>query len=190
MRVSSNSQSVAAQRREIERYLASHNGTEARWFVDEGISGATMDRPALEQLKRAIFMGEIDTVVVYALDRLARNAIEGLVLLADWLKRGIRLVVVTTQMDFSGEVGQMVASLLLHIAQMERTRIRDRQAAGIEAARANGKRWGGREPGTGWKADPQRALELRQRGLSNREIAAALRISTRTVIRMIRRDER
>ena len=46
------------------------------------------------------------------------------------------MVVVTMQMDFNGEVGQMVASLLLHIAQMERTRIRERQAAGIAAAKA------------------------------------------------------
>ena len=187
MRVSSNSQTVASQRRELERYLASQNGTEARWFVDEGVSGATMDRPALEQLKRAIFMGEIDTVVVYSLDRLARNAVEGLVLLADWLKRGVRLIVVTTQMDFSGEVGQMVASLLLHIAQMEPTHIRERQAAGIAAARANGKRWGGRKSGTGHKTDPSRVVALRRQGLANHEIAAALGVSTRTVIRVVRR---
>ena len=187
MRVSSNSQSVAAQRREIERYLASQNGTDVRWFVDEGISGATMERPALERLKRATFMSEVDTVVVYSLDRLARNAVNGLVLLADWLKRGVRLVVITTQMDFSGEEGQMVASLLLHIAQMERTRIRERQAAGIAAARANGKRWGGRKTGTGLKADPSRVMVLRRQGLANHEIAAALGVSTRTVIRVVGR---
>ena len=187
MRVSSNSQSVAAQRHELKRFLASHNGTEARWFIDEGVSGATMDRPALEQLKRAIFMGEVNTVVVYSLDRLARNAVEGLVLLADWLKRGVRLIVITTQMDFSGEVGQMVASLLLHIAQMERTLIRERQAAGIAAARANGNRWGGRKVGIGLKADPGRVMALRGQGLANHEIARALGVSTRTVTRAVRR---
>ena len=78
---------------------------------------------------------------------------------------------------------------MLHIAQMERTRIRERQAAGIAAARANGKRWGGRKPGTGLKADPKRVRALRTRGLTNREIATALGISTRTVIRVVQRAE-
>ncbi len=187
MRVSSRSQQVKSQRHQIERYLSANKADTARWFVDDGISGSVMDRPALDSLKRAIFLGEVDTVVVYSLDRLARDAVEGMVMIADWLRRGVRLIVITMQMDFSGEVGQMVASLLLHIAQMERTRIRERQAAGIAASRTKGKRWGGRRPGTGLKADPKRVLALRSRGLTNDEVASALNISTRTVIRMARR---
>ena len=187
LRVSSRSQKVKSQRYQIERYLSANKVDDARWFVDDGISGSVMDRPALNSLKRAIFLGEVDTVVVYAIDRLARDAIAGLNLIADWLQHKVRLVVVTTQMDFSGEVGQMVASLLLHIAQMERTRIRERQAAGIAASRAKGKRWGGRKQGTGLKADPKRVLALRRRGLTNREVASALNISTRTVIRTAKR---
>ena len=105
-------------------------------------------------------------------------------LISNWMGRGIRLIVLTMQMDFSGEVGQMVASLLLHIAQMERTHIRERQASGIAAAKAAGKRWGGRRTGTGYKADPKRVLELLRTGLTNREVAAAMNISIRTVIRM------
>lgn len=189
LRVSSRSQKVASQRREIERYLAAHSIADMRWFIDEGVSGTVMDRPALHRLKRAIFLGKVDTVIVYALDRLARTAVEGMLLLADWLKRRVRLVVITLQLDFSGEIGQMIASLLLHIAQMERTRTRERQAAGIAAAKATGKRWGGRRPGTGLKADPKRVLQLRRRGLTNREVASALNISTRTVIRMVKRAE-
>ena len=184
LRVSSRSQRVKSQRHQIERYLEAHAVADVRWFVDNAISGSIMERPALDKLKRAIFLGEVDTVIVYALDRLARDAVEGMVLIADWLKRGVRLVVLTMQMDFSGEVGQMVASLLLHIAQMERTRIRDRQAAGIAASLANGKRWGGRTPGTGRKADPERVRLMRRQGLTIREVASALNISTRTVIRM------
>ena len=143
-----------------------------------------MTRPGLAALKAAIFRGEIQTVVLYSLDRLARNAVEGMNLIAEWLRRNVRLVVITMQMDFSGEIGQMIASLLLHIAQMERTSIRERQAAGIAAARAAGKRWGGRKRGTGLKADPSRVRELRTRGLTNREIAKSLDVSTRTIVRL------
>ncbi len=189
MRISSRSQTTASQRREIERYLSANDITDARWYIDEGVSGAVMDRPALHDLKRSIFLGETTTVIVYAIDRLARNAVEGLVLLADWLKRGVRLVVITLQIDFAGEIGQMIASLLLHIAQMERSRLRERQAAGIAAAQAAGRKWGGRKPGTGLSADPQRVIELRRRGLTIREVAAALGISTRTVSRMVKRAD-
>ena len=189
LRVSSKSQSVRSQRREIERYLDANGIANPLWFVDEGVSGAHMTRSGLAALKAAIFKGEVQTVVLYSLDRLARNAVEGMNLIAEWLRRNVRLVVITMQMDFSGEVGQMIASLLLHIAQMERTRIRERQAAGIAAARAAGKRWGGRKKGTGLKADPKRVQELRTRGLNNHEVATALGISTRTVIRMSERNE-
>ncbi len=189
MRVSSKSQKVASQRREIERFLSGNDIADARWFIDEGVSGSVMERPALDALKRAVFMGEVDTVVVYALDRIARNAVEGMVLLADWLRCGVRLIVITLQIDFAGEIGQMIAALLLHLAQMERSRLRERQAAGIAAAKADGKTWGGRKPGTGLKADPKRVFELRRRGLTIREVAASLDISTRTVSRMVKRAE-
>ncbi len=187
MRVSSASQQVRSQRREIERYLKAHQLADVEWFTDEGVSGAVMDRPGLASMRRAIFDGTIGTVVLYSLDRLARNAVEGMNLIAEWLRRDVRLVVVTTQMDFSGDVGGMIASLLLHIAQMERTRIRERQAAGIAAAKEAGKHWGGRKPGVGWKADQGRVLALRERGLTYGEIGKALGVSSRTVSRMLQR---
>ena len=183
MRVSTSSQTVASQRREIERYLTAHRIGDVTWFIDNGATGTTMNRPALGELKSAVFRGEVQTIVLYSLDRLSRTALDGLNLLCEWLAAGVRLIVVTMEMDFSGTVGRMVASLLLHIAELERGHLRDRQAAGIAAARANGQRWGGRKPGTGRKADPRRVLELRRRGLSNREVAQALGVSVRTVQR-------
>jgi len=70
---------------------------------------------------------------------------------------------------------------------MVRTSIRERQASGIAAARAIGKRWGGRKSGTGIKVDPQRIIELKRSGLTNGEVAAALSVSTRTLIRATKR---
>lgn len=188
LRVSSKGQKVDSQRREIERYLKAHDMREVKWFVDEGISGATMDRPALDELKRAIFMGEVDTVVVYALDRLARNALEGMNLLADWLKRGVRLVVITLQLDFTGDIGQMVASLLLHIAQMERTRIRERQAAGIAAARAKGKTWGGSDKGRLLWITPEQVEAIKTMAANGEKIVRIARtvgVNRSTVYRLL-----
>ena len=211
LRVSSKSQKVASQRRAIRQYLDGHriDVPKHHWFEDAGWSGKSLDRPGMDDLQRAVFMGDADTIIVYSLDRLARNALEGMTLLADWLKRGVRLVVLTLQMDFSGDVGRMVASLLFHIAEMERNRIRQRQADGIAAARASCARcstpkhnvpmvdgkcprcngtearsWGGRRPGK-YKVPPARARELADKGLKQHEIATALGCSTRTVIRML-----
>ena len=211
LRVSSKSQKVASQKRAIRQYLDGHKIVipEDRWFIDHGWSGKSLDRPGMDDLQRAVFMGDVDLIVVYSLDRLARNALEGMTLLADWLKRGVRLVVLTLQMDFSGDVGRMVASLLFHIAEMERNRIRARQAEGIAAAKdscaqcskpkhnvlmvdgrcprcrgTEGRSWGGRRSGK-FKVPPARARELAEKGLKQTEIAKALGVSTRTVIRML-----
>ena len=70
-------------------------------------------------MRRAIFDGEVDTVVVWMLDRISRRQHEGIGLLADWCERGISVVVVTQQIDLSGAVGRMVASVLFGLAEIE-----------------------------------------------------------------------
>ena len=92
----------------------------------------------------------------------------------------VQLIVVTLQIDFSGDIGQMIASLLLHIAQMERNRILERQQAGIAAAKERGVKWGGRKEGTRLIAY-DRAIGLRDRGLTIAEIARALGCSRQSL---------
>jgi len=121
--------------------------------------------------------------VVYRLDRLSRSMLDGLNVLADWLGKGVRLVSVCERFDFQGVVGQMVAALLLGIAQMEQQTRRERQQAGIEVARRDGK-YRGRKPGT-LKGSPARARELREQGLAVPEVARALGVSVRSVRRYL-----
>ena len=66
-------------------------------------------------MQDAIFAGEIDTVVVWKLDRLARNLKEGVNVLADWCQRGVRVIAITQQIDLSGPVGNLIATLLFGI---------------------------------------------------------------------------
>ena len=77
------------------------------------------------------------------------------------------------QIDLKGALGQTVAALLLGLAQMEREASHERQMAGIEAARAAGKTWGGRKRGT-TTVDYARADTLRRTGLKVAEIARSL----------------
>ena len=78
----------------------------------------------------------------------------------------------------------MLCSILLGVAEMEQETRKERQAAGIEAARERGVYLGRKEGTT--KAAPERALELSARGLNHKEIATALGVSRRTVIRYLK----
>jgi hypothetical protein len=91
-------------------------------------------------------------VVVWKLDRISRRQREGVNLLADWCERGVRVVVITQQLDLSGAVGRLVASVLFGLAEIEHEYRRERQAAGIAVAKQKG-RYHGRVQGT-TKAQP------------------------------------
>lgn len=138
LRVSTHDQDVAAQRRVVERFLRERHMEVASelWYVDSGYSGKNVDRPALRQLKAAVSAGSIEIVVVYALDRLARRILDGIELIVHWLQGGTRIMSVREDLDFGGDVGQIIAGVLFGVAQMERTIARERQAHGIENARA------------------------------------------------------
>jgi len=117
--------------------------------------------------------------VVWKLDRLARNLKEGVNVLADWCQCGMRIISVTQQIDLSGPVGHLIASLLFGIAEIELQHAKERQAAGSALAKQRGV-YTGRRRGT-TKAPSARAHALRKQGLTVREIAQALGVKERTV---------
>ena len=188
VRVSTVGQNEAGQRAEIERWLTGNGIDPASvvWFVDKK-SGDNLNRPAFEKLQAAVFAGEVGTIVVYKLDRLSRKLREGLNTLCDWCERGLRVVSVTQQIDFNGTVGKMLAAVLLGIAEMEQETRRERQRAGIDVAKREGK-YQGRKTGT-TKATPARALSLREKGNSVEEIATAMGVSRNTVFRYFRQAQ-
>lgn len=191
VRVSTASQNEAGQKREILQWIAGNgiNPNSVIWYIDKE-SGETLKRPEFEQLQKDIFNGAIKTVVVYKLDRLSRSLKDGVGTLCSWCSKGIRVVSTSQQIDFTGAMGQLVAAVLFAVAQFETETRRDRQAAGIAVAKEKGS-YRGRIPGA-VKAgvNPARAVELRKKGLANDEIAKAMGISIRTVIRYLNRFEK
>jgi DNA invertase Pin-like site-specific DNA recombinase len=184
IRVSSQSQKTASQKADIRRWLTAHghDPDNVQWFEDKE-TGATMQRPSLMALKKAIFAGRVKTVVVWKLDRLARSMREGINILTAWCESGVRVVSVTQQIDLSGTVGHLVAGVLFAIAEIELQNTKERQAAGIAAAKKRGV-YKGRAKGT-TKARPRRAKELKGQGLSVPEIAQVMGISERTARRYL-----
>lgn len=151
LRVSTKDQKNALQRAEISQWLAGHghNLDEVTWYEDTG-SGADANRPQFEKLQADVFSGNISMVVVYKLDRLSRDIKTGVNLIYDWIDKGIRLVSVTQQMDFTGSTGKLIGSLLMALADIEREYILERQADGIAAAKATGVYKGGKK-GVLWR---------------------------------------
>jgi DNA invertase Pin-like site-specific DNA recombinase len=184
VRVSSRRQKDDSQRAEIQKWLDANaiDPKLVEWYADKE-TGTTLKRPAFDRLQADIFHGKVKTVVLWKLDRLSRRLRDGVTTLADWAERGLRVVVVTQALDFNGAIGRTLAALLLGLAEIEWEYRKERQAAGIEVAKKKGV-YKGRAKGT-TKSKPDRAQELKAKGLTAAEIATALGVSQRTVFRYI-----
>jgi DNA invertase Pin-like site-specific DNA recombinase len=185
VRVSTLEQNLESQKAEILNYLNNHGIDIGRvvWYQDKD-SGANLRRPQFEKLQRDIFNGKVSTVVLWKLDRLSRNLRDGINVLADWADRGLRVVSVIQHIEFNGTMGKIVSALMLGLAEMELSHNKERQRAGIDAAKKRGV-YKGRKPGS-VKADAERARVLRDKGNTASEIATSLGISERTVFRYLR----
>ena len=185
--VSSRRQKTDSQKAEITRWLRGNGFKDAdvTWFEDKE-TGKTLKRPAFDELQSAIFSGKVKTIVVWKLDRISRRLKDGINLLAEWCEVGVRVVSVTQQIDLTGAVGRMVASVMFGLAEIELEYRRERQSAGIKVAKQRGI-YEGRKRGT-TKAKPERARTLQKQGLTASEIANALKISDRTVFRYLAND--
>jgi DNA invertase Pin-like site-specific DNA recombinase len=184
VRVSSRGQKDDSQRAEMQKWLKG-NGIDRRqvqWYADRE-SGTTLKRPEFDRLQRDISNGKIKCVILWKLDRLSRRLKDGVNILADWAERGLKVVVTSQQLEFNGSVGRMIAALLLGLAEIEWEFRKERQQAGIAVARKKGV-YRGRKHGT-TKGRPERAKELKAKGLSPGEIATALGVSERTVFRYV-----
>lgn len=183
IRVSTTSQNSESQRNEIERWLKGNgvNGGGIVWFEDKD-TGSDLDRPAFASLQKAVFMGEIKSVVVWRLDRLSRSQKDGINTLADWCEKGVRVVSVTQQLDLSGVTGRLIAGVLFAVAEMELEAIKERQAAGIAAAKERGVYKSNATRRIGYrKVDRQQVLDMRKQGVGASKIARELGLARSTV---------
>ena len=129
--------SLDAQYEACSAYIASqkHEGWKrlADRFDDGGISGGTLERPALQRLMAEIDAGRIDMVVVYKIDRLTRALADFVRLVERLDAKGCSFVSVTQAFNTSTSMGRLTLNVLLSFAQFEREvtaeRIRDKIAA-------------------------------------------------------------
>src|SRR5258705_5016286 len=129
--------SLHAQREACEAFIQSQTGEGWRLvktaYDDGGLSGGTMERPALQRLMADINEGLIDVVVVYKVDRLTRSLTDFAKMVEVFDARGVSFVAVTQQFNTTTSMGRLTLNVLLSFAQFEREvtgeRIRDKIAA-------------------------------------------------------------
>ncbi|PZO40713.1 MAG: hypothetical protein DCE92_01835 [Alphaproteobacteria bacterium] len=142
--------SLHAQREACEAYIKSQVGE--GWQVhpaaydDGGISGGTMERPALKRLLSDVDRGIVDVVVVYKVDRLTRSLMDFSRIVERFDARSVSFVSITQAFNTTNSMGRLTLNVLLSFAQFEREvtgeRIRDK----IAASKAKGMWMGGNLP--------------------------------------------
>ena len=129
--------SLEAQREACRAFVLSqrHEGWVAlnNRYDDGGFSGGTIERPALKKLLEDVLAGNVDTVVVYKVDRLTRSLTDFAKIIEVFDSHAVSFVSVTQQFNTTTSMGRLTLNVLLSFAQFEREitgeRIRDKFAA-------------------------------------------------------------
>src|SRR5271168_1536973 len=109
-------------------------------FKDEGISGATTQRPALLRCLKKLEQG--DTLMVWKLDRLGRSLRDLIAMLDDLKKRDVKFRSLTEAIDTETPTGRAMWQMIGVLAELERSLISERTRAGVKAARVRGVKFG------------------------------------------------
>ncbi len=144
-------------------------------------SGALAARPALDDVLARLGPG--DVLVVWRLDRLARSLRHLLQLIDDLDSRGVGFRSLTESIDTTTATGRLVLHLFGALGEFERDLLRERTAAGLEAAAARGRR-GGR-PALMTPTKLAAAQSLLVAGRTTREAAEAVGVSRATLYRAL-----
>ncbi len=142
--------SLDAQREACEAYIASQKPE--GWLLvpdhydDGGISGATLERPALKRLLADIEAQCVDVVVVYKIDRLSRALMDFSKLVEVFDRNNVTFVSVTQSFNTTTSMGRLTLNILLSFAQFEREVIGERIRDKFAASRKKGMWMGGFVP--------------------------------------------
>jgi site-specific DNA recombinase len=142
--------SLDAQREACDAYIASQKPE--GWMLvpdrydDGGVSGGTLERPALKRLLADIELGKVDVVVVYKIDRLSRSLMDFAKLVEVFERRSVTFVSVTQSFNTTTSMGRLTLNVLLSFAQFEREVIGERIRDKFAASRKKGMWMGGFVP--------------------------------------------
>jgi DNA invertase Pin-like site-specific DNA recombinase len=168
------------------RQFAKQRGFEiVQEYVDHGVSGTKVRRPALDQLLKDANRRKFDAVLVWSCDRLARSTKHFLEVLDELNELGIQFHSQREAIDTDGPLGRAIVVIISAIAELERSLIVERVRAGMRRAKLEGRRIG-RTP-----LDVDRTALVRDRlsGMSLTNVAKKYRLSRASVVRFVRENQ-
>ena len=135
---------VSTQDQKFELQLDDLKSYGCEQIFQEKISGKSKERPELGRMIEHLREG--DVVVVWKLDRLGRSLRDLIDLISAFREKGVEFVSLKDGIDTGTATGRFTFNIFASLAEFEREIIRERTMAGLEAARARGRK-GGRPPG-------------------------------------------
>lgn len=150
--------SISAQRERLKAFCVAQNWTDYKFYIDEGISGRSTNRPQFKKLLEDIKNGSINVLLVYRLDRLTRS-VRDLHETLDFLDKYNCVFRSATEIyDTSTAMGRMFITIVAAIAEWESANLGERVKMGqIEKARQG--EWAAQAP-YGWYKDENHKLHI------------------------------
>lgn len=179
-RVSTSDQKADLQFDQLRSY-ASAKGHEIVKEYQDVMSGSKDQRPALNEMLADARRGKFQALVVWKIDRLGRSTQHLLTVLSELQSLKIDFVSLQEAIDTSTPAGKMVFTFLGAVAEFERSIIRERVKAGMDAAKRRGKHCG--RPHLTVKAED--IYYLKNHGFSLRKIAQNVGCSHQTVLNIL-----
>ena len=175
-RVSSETQAkegtIDSQIEALRDYAKAHELTIVREFIDDGYSGAELNRPGLDELRDSIPQGRFESILVLSPDRLSRKQAHQIILLEEFKKLNIQ-VIFTSQTSADTPEDNLLLQVQGAVSEYERAKIIDRTRRGIKHAVDKGQVIGPNAPygyrfvsksnlaPAHWEIDPQEAELVR-----------------------------
>lgn len=183
LRVSTDTQTTANQRRELEAVAARSNWQVVGFYEDAGISGAKGrdKRPGFDRLLRDATNRKVDMIAAWSVDRLGRSLQDLISFLTELQALRCDLYLHQQALDTSTPSGRAMFQMLGVFAEFERGMIRERVNAGLARARAKGTRLGRRPVEAKIEA---RIRTLKAEGMGILKIGKTLGVGTSVVQRV------
>jgi DNA invertase Pin-like site-specific DNA recombinase len=169
---------VSTQDQNPEYQVDALEKTGCEQIFQEKMTGKLRERPELSQCLRMLRKG--DTLIVWKLDRLARSLKDLVEIVQDLNEREVGFKSLTESIDTTSSGGRLVFHIFGALAEFEHSLIRERTIAGIEAARARGRK-GGRKPSMSDSDIRKAAAMLSDPKITKKEVAEHFDVSRTTL---------
>ena len=169
---------VSTQEQHLDAQLDALNNANCEQIFEEKITGKHKDRPELKTCLKTLRKG--DVLIVWKLDRLARSLKDLVEIITELNDREIGFRSLTEAIDTTSATGRLVFHIFGALAEFEHSLIRERTIAGLDAARARGRK-GGRKPSMSDKDIKKAQAMLNDPQITKTEVAKHFGVSRVTL---------